>query len=1190
MSERAQASFTERQRQAIEGTQPLIALSAGAGSGKTTVLVERFLSLIDRGVPPSNILAVTFTERAAAEMKERIVRRFEERGDDENRRRAEAAYISTIHGLCARLLRENPLAARLDPSFRVMDSLTRGMFLDEQLFALYEDDWFREHVERLPKAFDSDEPSLFVLIRDAALKPREFGTDAPEEANFDVERHVDVAMARLDEYCAREWGQARERLLAAAGTIAGMGVNGAKSQERHRELCDLLQQLASNREIDPAWAEAFCGTTAFTGGASKDPDIAEVRTLFSGTNGVRAVFKRYGDFGRGTEEWLQREVIAPLKVGIYARARRLRDEYDAFKRERGLLDFEDLQAGALALLDDPVVQREYSDRFQHLLLDEAQDTSPVQVKILDRLRDGRNDLFAVGDVKQAVYGFRGAEVRTFRELYRTAGDGRMSLVENFRSRDEIIGWVNAVGGHLWADGSIEFEELTAKYDYPRVEAGPRVEIRWFAGTETDGKKESREEVRIREGADLARWIREAVEGTSERGPIEVLDAATRQMRPARYGDIAILTKTRTPFPVYGQCLSGEGVPFVKDGGRGFFQGLEIADVLNALRVVLHPWDDPALLAVLHSPMFGWSDADLVRLRQAAGEKALWKALKAGFRPQEERSVAEALEILSELRAQRSLLPPCELIGLLLSRTHYRAALLQTAKGRAQVANLEKLVEFARASAELDGPSLRRFAERATLAERHMSDESDAALASSDDDVVILSTIHGAKGLEWPIVVLPALETEFVRSQITSRYSAPDGLLLVEPKDGTGDTLRPENHRALRQQIIEREEAEARRLYYVAMTRAREYLVMSGQAGYSQKPQDERFTKPIEWLASRLGITEHEQGSRSHEFGEAPVHLRFLTPEDAPVARAVDCESALHQARRSVERGEVVGWGGADDERVSETAAAIVRRILPVEPDPNPSRALRATTVTRLTYFYRCPLVYYYDLVLQVEEHPRSRGKVLEAGESRLTAAELGTRVHAMLERADFAADPVAESARLTQGERDLAEADRQKVERLLGNVLRDPLMDRVRSAARVEREYPFYLDVNGTTLEGVIDLLFVDEDDRGVVLDYKSNDLSAPDRVNVLTEHYRPQIELYALAAHKAGAVEPKEAILYFLNQPVARTHALTSERLEQVEETASDALVQIGRGDWSTEPGEKCRRCGYRKRGFCEVGRAWTG
>jgi ATP-dependent helicase/nuclease subunit A len=237
------------------------------------------------------------------------------------------------------------------------------------------------------------------------------------------------------------------------------------------------------------------------------------------------------------------------------------------------------------------------------------------------------------------------------------------------------------------------------------------------------------------------------------------------------------------------------------------------------------------------------------------------------------------------------------------------------------------------------------------------------------------------------------------------------------------------------------------------------------------------------------------------------------------------------------------------------------------------------------------LVYYFNLVLQVEEHPRKRQRSKAVDNQRHSAVELGTMVHQMLERADFANAGEAEAHRLISEGNDgsMTQPDRDRVQRMLANVLTDPLIDRARNATGMEREYPFYLSMSGTLVHGVIDLVFTDASGRGVVVDYKSNDLAAPDRVNVLSRYYEPQVTMYALAANKAGLIQAAEATLYFLNKSVARTFIVDTPHLDVAEQQMNDALVQISHGNWDTEPGEKCRHCGYRTRGFCEVGRRFV-
>jgi len=1193
------APLSDEQAAAVRARAPLVALAAGAGSGKTTVLVERFIDLVHRdGVSPLAILAITFTDKAAAEMKERIVRRFEQRGDESNRRQAEAAYISTIHGFCARLLRENPLAARLDPAFQVMDELTRSIFLDERLEALYAtDDWYIENEWRFANRFKASHPRLFELIVDAALRSAEFGTLGSLEESYTVEEHVQTALRRVEEYWDGQWTEASSALVAAEALIGGVAVSGAASTEQHARLCELIALLRGGAGRDRDIAEQICGCTGFTRGVKDKGAAGEIRAALEV---ARPTFAAYAKLDLGDVARAERELFAPLKAEIYAHARALRDAYADFKRRHGLLDFEDLQSRALALLDDEAVRRECAGRFAHILLDEAQDTNAVQMRIVERLIDGRQSLFAVGDVKQAIYGFRGADVALFQDVWRRANGDGLTLADSYRSRAEVIATVNETGERLWRDGTLDFARLRPKFEYAEHAAGPRVELRIVeqrkvVGDDGKSKTEPVDEVREREAIATAAWIRDIVDGDTTE-PMLVYDAAVpSHYRRVRYGDVAILTRTRTPVPAFERALADFGVPFVKDGGRGFFAGRAVQDVLAALRVIANPLDDVSLLAALRSPLFGWGDEDLVRVRQAAGARPLWYGFVSGVEPQSATAMPDALNQLLRLRRWASLVPPAALIEMVCDATAYRAALLSLPRGRSQVANIDKLSEFARAAAALDGPSLASFIHRAELAERYLGAETDAPLASANEDVVVLSTIHGAKGLEWPIVILPALDSEFVRADGGSQYLAADGALVLQPRNDEGDTLKSVASTPLLERARSRDEAEARRLLYVAMTRARECLVMSGAYAYPERRSRRNgLGAPMDWLAAELEIVAPEPDARCVAYGGAELLVDFISPERVMPLRdaAADRRDAeLAAARRLVRDGRPVKWAGVD----SAGESPVDRLLDAGTPAWAAQRTLAMTTVTQLVYFFRCPLVYWFDLVLQIEEHPRARGKAaarVGTAERRLTALDRGTAVHALLERADLSAEPDAEARRLAAavGELgildDVDAAEHHRIATMLTSVLGDPLIDRARRATRLEREYPFYLDLGGTTVQGVIDLVFADADGRGVVVDFKSNDLAAPDRLRTLSALYRPQIELYALAAKRAGLVEPEEATLYFLNKAQAVTTRMDAARIDAVEAEAAEAVAKIARAAWDTEPGEKCRSCGYRKRGFCEVGK----
>jgi ATP-dependent exoDNAse (exonuclease V) beta subunit len=1184
-------TVSDEQVAAIRARAPLVTVSAGAGSGKTTVLVERFIDLVQRdGVSPLEILAITFTEKAAAEMKERIVRRFEERGDVANRRQAEAAYISTIHGFCSRILREHPLAARLDPSFRVMDEVTRNVFLDEYLDQLYKDDWYAETEPLITNRFESPRPRLVELIMEAAFLPDEFGTAVTTEASLTTEEHVASAMQRVLAYWNAQWARAREQLLAVSPVILSAVVSGKRNPELHARMCSVVLRLRGDDQPDRDLAKAFVASTGFTGSIADPTDAETLRAVFKE---VRPVLKAYSDIDVVEIERQERAIFAPIKVGIYERATDLRQRYEEFKRQHGLLDFSDMQRRALELLDDAAVRESYARRFRHIVLDEAQDTNDVQMRLIEKLRDGRQSLFAVGDVKQSIYGFRGATGVIPTDGLIRDDSRRLSLVDNYRSRAGIIDFVNEVGTRFWSDGEIRYEPLAAKFDYDPCGTDPRVEV-WFIDQpdiideDGDEKREPVDETREREGVAMAAWIRDAVDGPE---PLVVYDRSTASYRPARYGDVAILSSTRNPFPAFERALADLGIPFVKDGGREFFSGREVQDILAALRVIDDPLDDVALLTALRSPLFGWGDRDLARLRGAAGARSLWYGLRE-LVPGDPTADTAAYQTIRALRREAAFVHPAGLIERLCDVTNYRAALLCLPRGRAHVANIDKLIEFARTTAALDGASLTSFLHRATLAERYLSNETDAPASSAGDDSVVLSTIHGAKGLEWPVVMLAGLDSDFARTEVTSRYYAPEGALILQIKRDNDDPLKSAANAALVDAARMRDEAEGRRLFYVAMTRARERLVMSSSYAYPEpRWEPGRLDRPVKWLAGALGIAEPLAEGRVISLGAATVRVECFSPARiAPMrdAAAQQHDAALRAARRAVRDRRPVEWerGNVSDDEIAGLVSSVMSRDARLASTTN---TLALTTVTQLVYFFRCPMVYYFSLVLQVDEHPRGRGKAGSTRTRRMSALERGTRVHELLERADFSADPQAETARLGSQLDDVAPDELVKIEALLHNVLTDPLIDRARAAPRIEREYPFFLDLDGTTVQGVIDLVFEDADGRGVVVDYKSNDLAAPGRLTTLTELYRPQIELYALAAQQAGLVEPNETTLYFLNRAQAVTTPVDPARLGVVASQASGALGKIARSDWDTEPGEKCRSCGYRKRGYCEIGKSFV-
>ena len=700
----ARPDFTAEQLEAIDARRPLVALSAGAGSGKTTVLVARFLALVlDDDVSPLDILAITYTERAAAEMKERIVRRFEERGDEVNRRRAEAAYISTIHGFCARLLREHPLEAGVDPAFGIASDLERGIFLDERLEALLGENWFVEALPRFPTRFGAVRPALFELVHDAAFGPADFGFGEPAEATYDEAQHVEAARRRVAGWMSRGIRAAADALVAEYALLTGLSISGAASTAKHGRLVELVDAVRAGAIPDATWASEICAVTSFTSGGRKEPRIDEVRALFERT---RPTLKAMSVIDPDREAELERALVAPLKVQIHRAARDLRQHgmrssasaCCSTSRTCSAAPSRSCATGHAGALRAPLRPRAARRGAGHQRRPEA---------LVDAVRPAGQPLFAVGDVKQAIYGFRGANVDIFRDLHRSAGDGRLSLRDNYRSRTPVIEAVNAIGERMWAnDVSLDYEPLTPKLPYPsRPRPCRHVQLHLVqpddaeAEASEDDERGAAARLREREAVWIAARLRAAVEGEAGSPPLSV-------GMQARLGSAPSDTAT-SPFSAprahRSPSMSGHSpMPAsVRQGRRpsGFFDGREVQDVLAALGVVHNPLDDVALLAALRSPLFGWSDTDLVLLRTAAGRRPLWTPIGRGFTPSSAAAALDVHTVFADLRRRAVLGTPAEVIGRLLDTTAYEAALLCHPRGRAQVANLRKLIAFARDVAE-----------------------------------------------------------------------------------------------------------------------------------------------------------------------------------------------------------------------------------------------------------------------------------------------------------------------------------------------------------------------------------------------------------------------------------------------------------------------------------------------------------
>jgi ATP-dependent helicase/nuclease subunit A len=786
-----------------------VAVVAGAGTGKTHMLAHRYLKHVRDGLDPLEIVAVTFTERAAAELRSRIraLLNAELPVGARARLTVESAQISTMHALAQRICKEFPEQAGVAPDFTILDDLEGGIWLTERIESALGD---------LPSALFDAVPYQSVRAALRALLADPITTDAafarPPDGWGDMVNEA-AAAARAELTQSPSW-------QAAADTVRSvMGVEGDRRETTRREAIGALELLERG---DFGAGLAQLAALSLVGGSKKAfPEggfsvLGEaIKVLREATRGALAtglVDLALGEADDGLA------ALLPLLQGAYTT---IRARLEAEKNARRVLDFSDLEVHALRALTDAAVVDHYRARWRTLMVDEFQDTNAVQEKILDVLA-ATMTVTVVGDEKQSIYGFRGASSHVFdRYRARVVADGGdvVVLSETFRSHAGLTADLNATFAHVLGD---DHQELTAVRD-ARPGDGPFTTLSVVAG---GGGKAGRQ---LSEARALGTAVRDLVEGGTR-----VHDRATGQLRALRYGDVAVLARGWQALGVYGEVLPALGVPAVHTGGGDLLAMREVTDGITLLRALAEPSDDVALVALLRSPFFAVDDVALYRLAGARAAMkvdrldapplpSIWEALvaltdAAGV-------LARARGVIADLLSRRGTLSPSALLLAADALTGHSAVLAGLPGGRRRLADYGGLLDLVR---RLEAGSQDLFTVWRRLRLLLSAGVEVKRPSLTADGAVTLLTVHGSKGLEWPVVVV----ADLVRRAPTRRPP-----VLIDPgvgvalllEDDDGEAIEPAVYRVARARRAVLEERESRRLLYVALTRARDFLVLSAAA-------------------------------------------------------------------------------------------------------------------------------------------------------------------------------------------------------------------------------------------------------------------------------------------------------------------------------------------------------------------------
>jgi ATP-dependent helicase/nuclease subunit A len=1125
--------FTAEQSQAIRAREGSLLLEANAGSGKTSVLVERFVrSVLEDGVRPSRILAITFTERAAGELRARVRERFVELGRRDEARETESAWVSTIHGFCARVLRAHAIAAGLDPAFTVLDEAAARILRDrawDEALGRWLDGERGPAALDLVAAYDTDRLRRTIAGAHDAL--RSAGQTRPRLPRPPAVATPDELRAELQSAAA-----------AAAAQLAGAG-SGQRVAEARARLDRCLELLRAD-EPEPALGEVHVGT-----GANVLKSAACER--------YREALERYVVACRDRRAAAAVALLDEL-LGLYA------DAYADAKRVQAGLDFDDLELLARDLLaDDPAIARSYADRFDRVMVDEFQDSNQRQLELFQAL--DRDDLFVVGDEQQSIYGFRNADVEVFRgRRAELAARGRVaSLATNFRSRGPILDTVNAAFAPRLGPDFVALrkgrEPPCAADPEPLVELLLTDQAGWDDGAFELGALPRAAAWRHAEARLLAQRLRDLVDAGD-----------------ARPEDVVVLFRGLGDLAVYERALEDQGLLTLSVGGRGYWGRQVVRDLCAWLSALANPCDETALYGVLASPLVGLSSDALAHVARA-GRGNAWRAISGGgdLRERLDAGDRERLDVFAvRFASERALAPRLgldELLRRVVDATGYDLHVLRLSGGPRRLANVHKLLRLA-ASFERDhGRDVRGLADLATAELEAEAREADAPVELGDVKAVRLMTIHAAKGLEFGTVCVADLGRRRPGDGdvdlLVDRRTDEVGLRLVGFDGSSEKALAFER---LRDRARERDAREEERILYVAATRARELLILSGGVPLAAWPKQGPCAPPLAWLGPAL------MGGDLARLPTAEEPARDVTWGDGEFTASLRC--ALN-APATV--GRVLRTASLAPTGAGAPVAPPPPALMP-EPEPAaPAPAVRTLSYSALASWRACGYRFYLTRLLGLPEEPvDAAGAGAGARPAGIDARLRGTLVHALLEQDGPAAARVAAVAEAHGVQ--LSEAQSADVARLADAFARSPLAQRIARARSVRREHGFTIVLGQTLLTGIVDLLARERGGAQLVVDYKTDVLEPDtDLAAYVDERYGVQRRVYALAALRGGAarVEVAHAFLERPREPVsARFEAADAERLES-ELLALAAGMLAGEYPVTDEPHrELCLTCPGRR------------
>ncbi len=1181
--------WTKNQGAAIDLRKSNLLVAAAAGSGKTAVLVERIIQLIIKDkVDIDRLLIVTFTNAAAGEMRERIgnalLSEIEKGNENENethlRRQTtllNRASISTLHSFCIEVVRKYFHLINIDPGFRIGDSTEIAILKMEVLEEVFEEAYTlgREEFHGLVERFGGSKED--VPLQELVLKLYEFIQSKPYPLKWLQEKVEDFSMD-MDNAKNHTWFKAIKKDIE-------MQLSGALSSlMQAKKLCEsprgpsgylegikddiaIVEQLYSAKDLDIIYDLLWDFKHKRLGRNPKDTDDNLIYTVKDLREQAKEIVKDIQGriLAKSPKEYLEDlNELYPFMEYLYELVLSYDTYYREKKIEKGIVDFNDLEHYALDILEHEEPSKDYQKKYEYIFIDEYQDSNIVQETILNFIKR-QDNLFMVGDVKQSIYRFRLADPSLFIQKYESFNESaddsnrRIDLSKNFRSRDKIINGVNYIFKALMSKefGEIDYDENAFLYkggefmEFP----DPAIELE-IIEKDSESKEEIDED--IEELVDMEAEAIRIADRIKTILDTQLYDNKMQKYRNINYSDIVILLRTTKNWSqTFLEILGREGIPVYADVNTGYFETIEINIFTSLLKIIDNKRQDIPLLSIMRSPIGGFSTEELIKIRLGSNASTFYDGIKEYIDTGEEGLKSKLMAFMKKLNNWKEMsryMPMDEFIWKLYTGTGFYYYVGAMPGGKQRQGNLRVLVDRAR---QFQSSSIRGLFNFIKFIDKLKSSSGDMGTAKTlgeNDNVVRIMSIHKSKGLEFPVVIVAGLGKQFNLSDINApvlfHKDLGIGPKFTDPElRSYTDTL---GKIAMSSRIKLETLSEEMRILYVAMTRAKDKLILIGSAKQLMK-LGEKWSKPLtpfnlakgksflEWLGHI--IIQHENCSEFRDTLGISSFSEIISDESLWKVNIIPKydikkDNIIENDKKTNIKKELIDFDRSIDSEISEYVNG---RLGWEYPYMEATRIPSKLSVTDIKRFSGKEMDTFALNIPQIVKSPKFMDN-----KKGFTPMERGTIIHFVMQHIQL--DGVENETAIKEQvenmvQRELLrpdEAETVDIQKIL-LFFQSPIGQRIRNANKVYREVPFNLTQKANTviseitscndallIQGIIDCYFKEGEDY-ILVDYKTDAISEYNK-NQLVEKYRIQIELYKEALEKITGKKVKESYLYLFS------------------------------------------------------------